>query len=122
VREDFTAKIPKIQFLLNGLECEVSLNNHMAYHTSLLLRDYMSLDPRVHTLAVAVRFWAKTCLLDRQAVGTMPPHAFAIMLVYFLQQEAKPVLPCIHGYLKNQDGDSYECKPTYLSISMIFLG
>ena len=58
--------------------------------------------------------------LDRQAEGTLPPHSFAILLVYFLQQQvttghstsranlvlsthivpqSPPVLPCIHEYL-----------------------
>ena len=45
--------------------------------------------------------------LDRQAEGTLPPHTFAILLVYFLQQQTKPVLPCIHEWLDHRDDDTY---------------
>ena len=34
-----------------------------------------------------VRYWASLVRLDRQAEGTLPPHSFAILLVYFLQQQ-----------------------------------
>ena len=45
--------------------------------------------------------------MDRQAEGTLPPHTFAILLVYFLQQQTKPVLPCIHKYLDPSSEDVY---------------
>ena len=45
--------------------------------------------------------------MDRQAEGTLPPHTFAILLVYFLQQQTKPVLDCIHEYLDPSSEDVY---------------
>ena len=105
--KDFSAKIPKIFFAVEGFKCELSLNNHMAVQTTKMLRDYMSLDPRVHTLAVAIRYWARLCGIDRQAEGTLPAHAFALLLVFFLQQETKPVLPCLHEHLERRaDADA----------------
>ena len=109
--KDFSAKIPKIFFAVEGFKCELSLNNHMAVQTTKMLRDYMSLDPRVHTLAVAIRYWARLCGIDRQAEGTLPAHAFALLLVFFLQQETKPVLPCLHEHLERRadaDAAAYE--------------
>ena len=108
VDKDFSAKIPKIFFAVEGFKCELSLNNHMAVQTTKMLRDYMSLDPRVHTLAVVIRYWARLCGIDRQAEGTLPAHAFALLLVFFLQQETKPVLPCLHEHLEKRDADAYE--------------
>jgi len=108
IMEEFTAKIPLIKFRLpSGLVCELSLSNHQAYQTSQLLADYWALDPRVRTLGTAFRFWANLVRLDRQAEGTLPPHTFAILLVYFLQQQTKPVLPCIHEWLDQRDDDTY---------------
>ena len=49
--------------------------------------------------------------LDRQAEGTLPPHSFAILLVYFLQQQSKPVLPCIHSYLDTSAEESLYTTP-----------
>lgn len=110
---DFTAKIPAVTFMVSRLKCELSLNNHLAYETSALLRDYALLDVRVKTLVTALRYWAKICKLDRQAEGTLPPHAFPLFLIHFLQQLKNPVLPCIHDYLESEDVDTYSRKHLY---------
>jgi len=108
VMDEFTAKIPTIKFTTTtNLACELSLNNHHAYQTSRLLKDYWSLDPRVRTVGLAFRYWASLVRLDRQAEGTLPPHTFAILLMYFLQQQTKPVVPCIHEYLDPTIEDVY---------------
>ncbi len=100
-----------IQFSMGHYPCELSLNNHLAYQTSALPRDYLlCVDPRVHTLSVAIRHWAQLCRVDRQAEGTLPAHAFAILLVYFLQQETKPVLPCLHDHLPSRNAETYQSK------------
>jgi hypothetical protein len=46
-------------------DCELCLNNHQAYHTSSLLKDYCSLDPRVRTVGVAFRYWASVVRMER---------------------------------------------------------
>jgi len=108
VVDEFTAKIPTIKFQTSsGLSCELSLNNHHAYQTSSILKDYMTLDARVRTVGVAFRYWANLVRLDRQAEGTLPPHTFAILLIYFLQQQTKPVVPCIHEFLDANGEDVY---------------
>ena len=63
-----------------------------------------SLDPSV---GVAYRYWASVVRMDRQAEGTLPPHTFVILLMYFLQQQTKSVLPCIHEYLEPSNVDVY---------------
>ena len=128
VQNDFSAKIPVITFIVlssnqtgsaNGssatsanflpMHCELSLNNHNAFQTSQLLADYCMIDPRVRTLGICLRFWARICKLDRQAEGTLPSHSFPILLIHFLQQEKKPILPCIHDYLNpDSEADLYK--------------
>lgn len=56
------------------------------------------------------------CRIDKQAEGTLPAHAFALMLVYFLQQGKRPILPCIHDQLSSRDPDVYESKLNRLII------
>ena len=108
---EFNAKIPAVTFMTKGnIRCELSLNNHLAYQTSALLRDYVRLEPRVKTLVVALRYWAHICKLDRQAEGTLPPHSFSLMLIHFLQRLKSPVLPCIHDYLTLEDAENYKSK------------
>ena len=119
VKNDFSAKIPVITFLVKNMNlaagaanmpssgstsflpmhCEISLNNHNAYQASQLLTDYCLIDPRIRTLGVCLRYWARMCKIDRQSEGTLPSHAFPILLIHFLQQEKKPIVPCIHDYL-----------------------
>ena len=94
VRHDFFAKIPLISFSFDGADYELSMNNGNAIQTSKLLADYAALDPRVQVLGVCFRHWARLCGLDRQIDGTLPSHAFPLLLIHFLQQEKKPVVPC----------------------------
>ena len=102
------------------MRCELSLNNHLAFQTSALLRDYVRIDPRVKTLLIGLRFWAHICKLDRQAEGTLPPHAFALLMIHFLQRLRAPLLPCIHDFIPEKDktlqeNDSYMSKYLYIN-------
>lgn len=63
---------------------------------------------QVRTLGVCVKYWAHLCQLDLQEEGTLSPHSFPVMLVFFLQQETKPVLPCIHDWLESRNVDTYD--------------
>ena len=85
----------------------LTLKNKQSF---IFCRDYFFLDPRVRTLSTSLRLWAKLCMIDRQAEGTLPAHAFPLLLVFFLQQGKKPILPCIHDQLKSRDQDVYERK------------
>ena len=117
VQNDFSAKIPVVTFVVKDststgaanmlfpysrevpMQCEISLNNHNAVQTSQILADYCSMDSRVRTLGICLRYWAKICKIDRQSDGTLPSHSFPILLIHFLQQEKNPILPCIHDFL-----------------------
>lgn len=109
VTKDYLSKVPRIRFkdVASKLSCEISLNNSNSQKTSKLLDDYASLDRRVKILGVAFRLWAKHCGLDQQDRGTLPPHAFAIMTVFFLQQCKPPVLPVLHEMKDGKESESY---------------
>ena len=124
VQNDFSAKIPLVTFSVkdnssaeaanilfplsrpSAMQCELSLNNHNAFQTSLILADYCSMDSRVRTLGICLRYWAKICKIDRQSDGTLPSHSFPILLIHFLQQEKNPLLPCIHDFLASDSDTS----------------
>ena len=105
VEEDFLGVKPTLLFLTSSslLPCRLSLGNSCSVQTSLLLRDYRSLEPRLAVLGTALRLWARELGLDRQEEGGMPRHALDLLLVYYLQREK--VLPCIHDWLKK--GEEY---------------
>ncbi|KAL1431563.1 hypothetical protein MTO96_014080 [Rhipicephalus appendiculatus] len=109
VTKDYLSKVPRIRFkeVDSKLSCEISLNNSNSQKTSKLLDDYASLDRRVKILGVAFRLWAKHCGLDQQDRGTLPPHTFAIMTVFFLQQCKPAVLPVLHEMKDGKESESY---------------
>lgn len=43
------------------------------------------------------------CRLDSADAGMWPPHAFPLLLVYFLQQLREPVLPVLHELVDIQN-------------------
>ena len=58
-----------------------------------MLLQYRQLDDRFTVLTVALRVLAAKCELDQPELGTLPPHTFAIMVLYFMQQNGMlPVL------------------------------
>ncbi|XP_077548824.1 terminal uridylyltransferase 4-like [Haemaphysalis longicornis] len=109
VQADFLSRTPRIRFrdVGSNISCEISLNNCNSLKTSRLLDDYASLDHRVQTLGVALRFWASVCGLDQQEKGTLPAHAFALMTVFFLQQCKPAVLPVLHEVKGGDESESY---------------
>ncbi|CAG5136875.1 unnamed protein product, partial [Candidula unifasciata] len=88
VRPDFTAKVPGLYLTDNmtGLTLRIAIHCYKAHCTSQLLSMYSDFDTRVSKLAVAFRYWAHLCGLDRHLDGFMPPQAFNLMVIYFLQQ------------------------------------
>nr|CAD7461424.1 unnamed protein product [Timema tahoe] len=48
------------------------------------------------------------CELDKPELGTWPPYAFALLLIYFLQQMNNPVLPVLHEMVVPKPGLSEE--------------
>jgi hypothetical protein len=46
------------------------------------------------------------CRLDSTDAGMWPPHAFPLLLVYFLQQLREPVLPVLHELVDAPNGEN----------------
>jgi hypothetical protein len=103
-----------------------------AHKTSTLLRCYFELDERAKILAFCFRYIAKVgidfffnflilkfivylCLhkfipklaqVDKVDLCTLPPHSYAIMSIYFLQQLNPPVLPILHEIIDSNKVNS----------------
>ncbi|KAM8960586.1 terminal uridylyltransferase 7 [Pelodytes ibericus] len=96
---DFHARVPVVVFRekQSGFLCKVSAGNENTCQTTLLLATLSRLEPRLVSLVIAFRYWAKLCCLDRPEEGGLPPYVFALMVVFFLQQRKEPVLPVYFG-------------------------
>ncbi|KAG0710685.1 Terminal uridylyltransferase 4 [Chionoecetes opilio] len=109
VVDDLTSSFPTMSFThgKTGQRMVVGASSTSSKYTNQLVGDYASIDSRVPILGVAFRHWAKLCQIDDQSRGTLPPHAFPVMLVHFLQQHHPPVLPVLHILHPKPDGDVY---------------
>ncbi|KAM4807983.1 terminal uridylyltransferase 7 [Rhinophrynus dorsalis] len=96
---DFHARVPVVvcREKKSGLLCKVSAGNENACLTANLLAALGKLEPRLLSLVVAFRHWAKLCCIDRSEEGGLPPYVFSLMVVFFLQQRKEPVLPVYLG-------------------------
>ncbi|KAL8623784.1 hypothetical protein ACOMHN_054090 [Nucella lapillus] len=96
VHEDFSGKgYVKAEEVESGRQFVLVVSGHSDIAAGQLFHLYFSADSRAHELAVMLRSWAQKCHLDRPEEGTLPAHAFDIMVIYFLQQITPPVLPVL---------------------------
>ena len=105
--------MPAITFSTARLRCNLAfVSSQPSTDTSLLLRDYLRLDSRVHLLGVALRHWALQAKVESLGDGSggLPTYALDLLLVSFLQKQA--VLPCIHNWL--QPGSKVYSSPTQM--------
>uniref|UniRef100_A0A8C5CSS1 CCHC-type domain-containing protein n=1 Tax=Gadus morhua TaxID=8049 RepID=A0A8C5CSS1_GADMO len=82
----------------SGLACKVSAGNDLACLTTNHLATLARLEPRLVPLVLAFRYWAQLCHIDCQAEGGIPSYSFALMVIFFLQQRRKPILPVYLGH------------------------
>lgn len=117
IKDDLNCRVPVVRFqhLASGISLSMVVESENAYKTSLLLKQYNEMDPRFAILTVVFRTFAKICLLDQPELGSLPPHAFTIMVLYYLQQEK--VLPVLHQLVENGDNpDNYLSKSRMMHV------
>ena len=134
LREDLNTRVPVINFRDAQLNVLFSLgfDNENAYKTSCLLQQYLLLDKRFGMMVVVFRALARMCQLDQPDLGTIPPHAYSLMALYYMQQEN--YLPVLHKQTDvEQEKDSYQTaaefmekepnwKPSELPLGRLWLG
>uniref|UniRef100_A0A8C1XKX3 Terminal uridylyl transferase 4 n=1 Tax=Cyprinus carpio TaxID=7962 RepID=A0A8C1XKX3_CYPCA len=100
VESDFHAKVPVVfcRDVASGLMCKVSAGNDVACLTTNHLAALARLEPRLVPLVLAFRHWANLCHIDCQAEGGIPSYSLSLMVIFFLQQRAKPILPVYLGH------------------------
>ncbi|XP_072441972.1 terminal uridylyltransferase 7-like isoform X1 [Chiloscyllium punctatum] len=99
VEAEFHARVPVVlcRDKQSGLLCKVSAGNENAWLTTYHLAALGKLEPCLTPLVIAFRSWAKLCHIDSPDEGGLPPYAFALMVIYFLQQRKECILPVYLG-------------------------
>ena len=82
-------------FYNRKLICEVGTANQHAVQSSQLMVEYNQCDGRLRPLVLGLRYWARLCGIDQQAIGAMPAHTFVLFVIYYLQQCTPPILPIL---------------------------
>jgi len=73
-------------FSLDGsLEFDICFLNDIAVVNSSLLREYSKIDPRVRSLMLSVKSWAKAKKLGNAADKTLSSYTWMIMVIFYLQ-------------------------------------
>lgn len=111
ISEDFSCTVPVIRFEHKALAVPFALviESENAFKTAVLLQQYRIIDPRFTTLTVAFRTFARICYLDQPELGSLPPHAFTLMVLFYMQHDK--VLPILHEMsLDKEDPNSYLSK------------
>nr|XP_039258608.1 terminal uridylyltransferase 4-like [Styela clava] len=106
IQEEFTAKVPRIEITdkQTNVRCSLSHNNSKALQTTRLLKIYGQIEPTVIKLAMLLRLWGRLCQVDCQQEGSLAPHSFLLMTIYYLQQNYG--LPILHEIMASHDIDS----------------
>ncbi|CAM4967769.1 unnamed protein product [Rotaria socialis] len=94
-----------VEFAVRGTNyrMRITSNYSRGIHFTELISLYIRCDTRVLPLLRLFRFFTKICSLDKPDEGTLHPFVFHSMVIHFLQQIDKPVLPCLHEYVLGID-------------------
>uniref|UniRef100_A0A1B0CAQ6 Putative polya rna polymerase isoform x2 n=1 Tax=Lutzomyia longipalpis TaxID=7200 RepID=A0A1B0CAQ6_LUTLO len=99
VRRILRARVPIVKYKHEFLDLEVdlSMTNTSGLYMSELLYLYGELDERVRPLVFAIRRWAHTVSLTNSVAGRwITNFSLTALVVFFLQQLKKPILPSIN--------------------------
>lgn len=74
-----------------GMQIDFSVNNFLGVENSILIQSYASLDARFVKLMFFLKKWNKDNFED--ARKRLPSYALSLMLIVFMQNLEKPILP-----------------------------
>ncbi|WIA17294.1 hypothetical protein OEZ85_014161 [Tetradesmus obliquus] len=91
------ARMPVVKFEHpeTGYQVDITVNNRLAVVNTKLLRDYAAIDPRLRSLVLLVKHWAKRRRCNDAYVGTLSSYAYVLMCISHLQARSPPVLPVL---------------------------
>jgi DNA polymerase sigma len=78
------------------IQCDINVNNSLAIENTRLVKLYVDIDERVRPLAMIIKYWAKSRLLnDAAGGGTLTSYTWILMVINFLQTRDPPILPSL---------------------------
>ncbi|TNJ26376.1 Caffeine-induced death protein 1-like protein [Giardia muris] len=80
---------------LVALHVDICLNNHLALRNTALIGEYLKADRRAKDLILLVKHWAIERRICDTRSGGLSSYGFVLMVIFYLQVLAKPVLPLL---------------------------
>lgn len=95
------AKVPLLRAVHGptNLTCDINFCNARGCYNSKFIYAVTRFDPRIHKLAIIIKFWAKCAFLltnHRQ----MNTYCIMMMLIFYLQTKKLPLLPSVQDLQK----------------------
>lgn len=95
------AKVPLLRAIHGptNLTCDINFSNARGCYNSKFIFAVIRFDPRIHKLAIIIKFWAKCAFLltnHRQ----MNTYCIIMMLIFYLQTKKLPLLPAVQDLQK----------------------
>lgn len=107
-RSAFRATEPKVTlvaaaavgFSAHPIAFDFSVNSGMCLYNAALIKECANLEPRARDLILLVRCWAKDRGVCHAPKGHLPPYAWTLLVIYYLQAgvEGPPLLPALQGF------------------------
>jgi hypothetical protein len=79
----------------NNTKVELMLNNYLGVLNSYLIRSYSLCDSRCIILINIIKDWSKLKKINGNFDGFMSSYCYTLMVIYFLQNLKKPILPVL---------------------------
>ncbi|XP_062540428.1 uncharacterized protein LOC134208668 [Armigeres subalbatus] len=95
------AKVPLLRAIHGptNLTCDINFSNARGCYNSKFIYAVIRFEPRIHKLAIIIKFWAKCAFLltnHRQ----MNTYCIIMMLIFYLQTKKLPLLPAVQDLQK----------------------
>merc|ERR1719191_624710 len=108
-RSSFRSEEPKVTLLAPpslrvsdvAIPVDFSVNNTTPLYNMALLTECGQMDPRAKLLILVVRRWAKDRGICHASKGHLPPYAWSLLVIYFLQvgnRDEGPLLPPLEEF------------------------
>ncbi|KAF8796956.1 Terminal uridylyltransferase 4 like protein [Argiope bruennichi] len=88
----------------HGIACElICLGSTVSKYLELnnMLKAVCNFDRRIQNLVIVIKLWAETCEINEVENGKLHPIGFALLVLHYLQQLEKPLLPFLNVSSKN---------------------
>lgn len=97
------SRVPRLVLLHSASRVTVEICSYIdSSHLSKMLKWYLDLDLRAKKLSIFLKSWALQMNFNNPNAGSLPPYAYVLIVIHYLQRTEPPILPCIHKMIEEK--------------------